>query len=307
MVLALCLLLLPRGASSQPRDAAETAAAARAFRAGQKAQLLGRYEEAAEKYELADELIPTTEALRSALRARLAAGNLTMAAAHAQSLLRRCEARSCRAYPVSVLKDLRRKLTRVSLACLKPCRVAVNGRPLLGKVSKRHRFYVRPGRSEVVAIFESSSVVLAVTGVAGQRVSVAADAPPVETPPVATEARPVEPPPPQVVLPNVVPKAPPPAAELAAASPATIEVVKQESGLSPVVPLVGYGIAVGLGVAAGWSISDARSAHDAYSAAPTEAGWDDGRSKDLRSNVLLYSAIGTVAISSLVAALWTNW
>ena len=64
----------------------DVAGAAGAFSRAQRAELAGDHARAAEFYELADSMAPTPEALRSALRTRLAAGQRAIAAARAESL-----------------------------------------------------------------------------------------------------------------------------------------------------------------------------------------------------------------------------
>src|ERR1700748_2721708 len=65
----------------------DVSGAANAFSRAQKAELSGDFASAAELYELADGLAPAPEALRSALRSRKSAGELDLAAVHAEELL----------------------------------------------------------------------------------------------------------------------------------------------------------------------------------------------------------------------------
>lgn len=296
LTVACCLVLVPTAAEARESDPATVSAAARAFRAGQKAQLLGRYREAAEKYELADELMPTPEALRSALRMRMAAGDLVVAAAQADNLRSRCETPECRAYPTRILQELKPQLAQVSLECGPPCTVAIDGRPMLSDPAESHRFYLPPGPTRVDAIFPSGTVPLAVTATAGRRLELVAEPAVV----LAAESRP----PPPALPPPVPPRG---------LSGSTVlfeeasEAPGDERGLHPAVSLALFGVAAGLGAATVWSWSDTVSARDDYRAMPTAAGFEDGESRDLRTNALMYSAIGTAAVATLVAAIWTDW
>ena len=76
-------------ALSSTASAQNVTGAANAYARAQKAELSGDFDTAAELYELADSLAPAPQALRSALKARKAAGQLRSAALHAEELLTR--------------------------------------------------------------------------------------------------------------------------------------------------------------------------------------------------------------------------
>src|SRR5687767_15123929 len=102
-------------------------AAEEAFARAQKLSLEGKPGEAADLYELADQLSPSAAALRNATRARYAAGHLAMAATDAAELLRRYpdDAKS-RSVAEMILSELGPSLARVDVTCEATCDVLLD-------------------------------------------------------------------------------------------------------------------------------------------------------------------------------------
>jgi len=77
-------------------------------------------------------------------------------------------------------------------------------------------------------------------------------------------------------------------------------------GLSPWFFVGGAIATAGLGAATIWSGLDVLSAHDEYKKNPTSEAYNDGRSKELRTNVLI-GATSVVGAATAVIAIFTDW
>ena len=275
------------------RDAcADVAAAARAFSDGQAAQLEGDYDRAAQSFELAFSITPSKEALRSAVRARQHVKQLARAATLAELLLAQYAADPASArLAQDVIAEAKPKLGRMAITCSASCTVAVGGRAISVKAAELHVVYVTPGTQALELTFEGGQAVTRelVVG-AGDDVKVPIERPAVEAPPTAPAGPP-----------ETAPEPPHPVT-----SP-TPEVAREPHGLSPLVAISGAVVTVGLAATGVWSGLDTNHAHDAYVADPTPRGWSDGRSKQLRTNVLFAGAAATGIATALVAVFWTRW
>ncbi len=77
--------------------------------------------------------------------------------------------------------------------------------------------------------------------------------------------------------------------------------------LPPVVSLVGAGLTVASAAVLTWSGVDTLSARDAYVTAPTEAGYRDGVSREVRTNALV-GVTAALGVATLVTAVFfTDW
>jgi hypothetical protein len=132
---------------------ADVSAAARAFSDGQAAQLEGNHERAAQSFELAFNIAPSKEALRSAVRARQLAGQLPRAATLAHLLLTQYpdDAVSTK-LAADVLAEAKPRLARVAVTCAPACSLAVGGRAISLTTSASHVVFTNPGK----AMFEAS-------------------------------------------------------------------------------------------------------------------------------------------------------
>ena len=70
---------------------------------------------------------------------------------------------------------------------------------------------------------------------------------------------------------------------------------------------VGAGLTVGVAGALLWSGLDTLSARDAYAAAPTQAGYNDGTSRELRTNALIGVTAVLGVATAVGAAFFTEW
>jgi hypothetical protein len=265
----------------------DVSGAANAFSRAQKAELSGDFASAAELYELADGLAPAPEALRSALRSRKSAGELDLAAVHAEELLER--------YPNdpksgelanATLDEASKKLMRYEVACQPGvCTLLVDGGAAGADAKQKHVLYLAPGKHDVVASFgKNRTPSQSLDGKPGDRGALTFDAPPE-----------------------------PPASHLDSGDtgavggvPGVDQGVHGSSGLSPWFFVGGAVATVGLGAATIWSGLDVLSANDTYKKHPTQTGYNDGKDRELRTNVLI-GATAVAGAATGVIALFTNW
>lgn len=266
-----------------PAARADVAAAARAFSDGQAAQLDGNYERAAQSFELAYNIAPSREALRSAVRARQLNGQLPRAATLAQVLAARYADDPVSAkLAADVIAEGRLKLARITVTCSPACTLAVGGRAVSLNSAATHVVFATPGRQALEATFDgdrSTTRELAVR--AGDDIALPIDPP---AAPRAVAGKPA------AVRPAAIPAAAP-----------------REPGLPPAVAITGGALTLVLATLTVWSGLDTDKAHDAYLATPSDAGWDDGRSKQLRTNLLLGGTAVAGVGTAMVAVFWTRW
>jgi F0F1-type ATP synthase membrane subunit c/vacuolar-type H+-ATPase subunit K len=283
-LLSASIAICPLGSTAR----ADVSTAARAFADGQSAQLEGDYDHAAQSFELAFSNAPSKEALRSAVRARKLAGQLARAATLAEVLLVQYGSDTTSAKLAGeVIAEARLKLGRVTVTCSAKCSLAVDARAVSMPPAETLVLYLQAGHHTIEATFEdgrsAARELAAVTG--------ANDELELEPPRQAAGPAPVQ------------PEAKPPAAQAEHAGLRG----PPPSGLRPFVPLTGGAIAVGLAGVGIWSGFDTNKAHDAYLQNPTHDAFTQGRSKQLRTNILLGSAIAVGLTSAVVAIWWTRW
>ncbi|HEY6562842.1 MAG TPA: hypothetical protein VI072_36510 [Polyangiaceae bacterium] len=290
-----CLLALSVAAAvsttAVPALADDLAGAANAFSKGQKAELTGNYPAAAELFELADSLAPSPEAVRSALRARVAAGHLGTAAVHAEALLERDpENERSKNLAQTTLDEARRTLVRLAVTCRpRGCAMEVDGAVGASDARERHTFYVAPGEHELVGVFNATrSPAQKVQGAAGEALSLSFVAPAESSTKAAQR----------------------PASFTSGgdlALDATGDAKPSESGgLSPWFFATSAVITAGLGGAAIWSGIDVARAHSAYEEYESREAYEAGVSKERRTNILIGGAAASAAIT-LGLALFTDW
>jgi hypothetical protein len=259
---------------------ADVSAAARAFSDGQAAQLEGNYDRAAQSFELAYNIAPSREALRSAVRARQLNSQLPRAATLAQVLATRYgdDAASAK-LAADVLAEAKQKLARIVVTCAPQCTLAVGGRAVSLTAAATQIVFATPGHQSLEATFEGDQAVTReITVRAGDDLTL-----------------PIEQPPPRIVIRHTPPAAPAPAPP------------HRDHGLSPAVAITGGAVTLVLGSLTVWSGLDTQKAHEAYVAAPSDAGWNEGRSKQLRTNVLLAGTGAAGLTTGLIAIFWTRW
>ncbi len=254
-------------------SAGDLAAAGRAYKSGQSAQMAGDDAKAAEMFELANSLMPSATALRSAARARYSAGDLATAGGHAEGLIAMYPGdESSHELASKMLQKIRPQFLRVALSCDVSCAVLADDRVVSLEASLEHVFYLPSGSHEIVAeTEEGGSANKPVAGEAGEnvRLSLSPKAPekPVEAEPEAASVR---------------------------FSPAT-GIAEHRTPI-----LIGGVVLTGLAASASlWSLWDTQQAKDDYVDSPSRAGFDDGSSRQFRSNILM-GTTGLFAVATIV-------
>ena len=272
----LVVLLAPRLARADGESDADRKAAAKLFAEGHKAYVSGDYRHAAESFEAAYRRAPRLPPLWNAARAWQKGGELVHAANLYASYLRKAPPSAPdRNSATSSLRDLETKLGRLEIHAAELTDLKLDGAAidLEDQEPSSLTVYVSPGSHVVEGQHGGKPVQQTASAVAGSSTSVVLLAPKeVVAPP---------PPPP-----------PPPA---------------KRSGWSPVVVAVGGGVtAVALGFTI-WSGLDTLSQRNAFDLAPTQANFDEGKSRELRTNVLIAVTAGVGLLTGLAAIFFVDW
>lgn len=285
VLLGLSLSLVGREALAD-----DVAGAANAFSKAQKAELSGDPATAAELFELADSLAPSPEALRSAIRARKAAGQLGSAALDAEALRDRYpnDARS-KELAEATLALAKQSLVRYEITCRPSnCGLMVDGGAATPEPRERHVLYLEPGKHEVIGTFgKSRTAPQTAEGAAGAQGSLAFDAPKVE--------------PRRSALPDDTGGTGTEGGLAVGADSG----VKPGRGLPPWVFVTGAVVTVGLGAVTVWSGLDVLKAHDKYDGKDREV-YDEGVEKERRTNILI-GATAVAGVATGVIAVFTQW
>jgi hypothetical protein len=269
--------------------AQDMAAAANAYSTGQKAEMSGDHEAAADMYELADSLAPTPEAVRSALRARKNAGQLGPAAVHAETLITRYpDDKRSRDIAEAILAEAKKKLARYAVRCQpSACNVVVDGAAATTTAKVEHVVYLSEGEHSVVASFgKLDTEAQTVAGEVGSDSSLTFDAPP-EPPPA--EEQPAE-----------------TSTSVGSGASADAGVNDSGRGLPVALFISGAAVTVGLGAVTVWSGFDTLKARDEYKDSGTKSDWDSGKSREKRTNILIGATAGAAVITGVLGIL-TDW
>ncbi|MEO8877649.1 MAG: hypothetical protein ABI461_18800 [Polyangiaceae bacterium] len=281
----------PNDSGNAPPSAERIRSAAAEYDAGRRAFMENKYEEAAIHFENAFHDAPRAEALRNAIRARKDAKQFARAATLA-ALAERAYADDANTMVVvhDTLSDAAPKLERISLDCSPKCGVASDGRVLSLDDVSHFVFFLDPGEHDVVVSWEGDRTKqVKVAAKAGGRLEWKLDAPlaaPVAPPPVA-----VQPPP-----------------------PVKEQLQAKSKPFGPVIFFIGAGLTV---VGAGATVLSGIDTQNNPGAAAVQkdcAGqgescpeYQEGRSKQLRTNILLGSTIGVGVLTGVVGVFFTQW
>jgi hypothetical protein len=282
---SLLVLVLALGA---PALADDNAAAANAYSRAQKALLANDYDQAAELFELADSLSPTPQALRSAASARKAAGQLATAAARAEELRTRYpDDADSQKLAKDILDEAKQKLSRHEVTCTPDaCQLLVDGSVFTAAAKEQHFVYLKPGDHELTAVFGTRRATpQTVKSVAGASGTLTFEAPAEESAKSPTTAE---------------------GGEVSSTADVTTDTGTKTDGLSPWIFGSAVGVTVALGGVAVWSGLDTLSARDQYNKRRTQEGYEDGQSKERRTNIL-FAATGVAAAASVTLAFFTDF
>ncbi len=265
--------------SARAQDTAARHAAARAYQAGQQAQLRGDTEEAARLFELAYRSAPAPAALRSAIRMHEASGAHARAATLALRAVTEYPAdRETRELAQEVIDRHAPTLGRLRVRCDRPCALAVDGHFVGLEASTRFEIYVSAGEHTVEAAWEGYPN-------ATQRLEAGAG----EILPLSF-TRPAA-----AALPDETPDEPAPIDDHDPALTGTAD-----EGGDAMRPLffASLGVAGALAAVSVWSITDTLDARDAYEAAPTREGLNSGEKKERR----MWGFVGGTVAAGVAAA-----
>jgi len=299
VLIALLAAAVPAFAGPQkPPDAARVRTAAEQFDAGVAAYKSRDFEGAASRFEAADAAVPSPNALRQAIRARVEAGQGSRAATLAALALARYASDAATAKLArETIEKFEPVLHKVSVSCASPCVLAVGTRSVPGEAATRWTVYLDPGKASLSASFFGGAASMAreLVAKAGgavdlrfepeEKKSAPAPAPPPLAAPEKSEKPPEEPPPEE-------PKA---------------------KGISPAFFGVGLAATVGLGATTAWSGVDTQTnpGPDAVKKACAGQGsscpeYQEGLAKQRRTNILIGATAGAAAVT-VVFAIFTRW
>ncbi len=268
--------------------------AAAAYDQGTRAFAARDFNAAAEFFETANRSVPSAQAVIQAIRAHRgaeAAAHDARAATLALELLSTYPSDTrVTGYAYRVIDDLSARLARVQVRC-QGCDLSVD------EQSAPHNAYFPPGTHAVVASWGTRVVRREVTLSPGQTLPLEFE------PPLTPLVAPVE-------TPRATPVSAPPVAEpapsLTPAPTQEVDAPPRPRGLSPSVFAVSLVITAGVGGALAWSAIDTLRGRDEYVQDPTQARLDDGRGRELRTNILV-GATAAMALTTIFVAGFTRW
>jgi hypothetical protein len=285
------------GGAPAPPGADQIQFAAQEHDLGYRAYVAKHYEEAAVHFENAFFAAPNPAELRSAIRARRDGGELARAATLAAIGQRRFPADTQTArLAQDTIAEARLRVFEVQIASRSECNVAVDDRVVAAEKAKALRFFVAPGKHELVVTWaDGRSARVAIDATAGGSQSLQLDPPAPPAPPPAA-APPAAPAP--------APRQAPPQAHAAPGA----------KPLAPVVFFVGAGLtAVGVGLTI-WSGLDAES-HPGRDAVRTQcaglgescSAYQDGVAAQRRTNIILGATAGVAGATAVIGVFFTRW
>jgi hypothetical protein len=294
--LLLCSVVVPAGAqsaSSEPTPE-QVRLAAEAFDLGRQSYKDGRYTEAAEQFERADSSAPSATALELAIRSRDKAGDLDRAgtlASLALSLYPNDE--NIAKVAPDVITRAGADLYELSVTCTEPCEITDGTKVVHGNAASLRTLFLSAGTHNLRASFGPGRIeAKTVEATAGTSGSVEF-APPVKDQPEPEEK---------------------PAAAAAPPQAPDEGEQKKSKGLPPIVFWVGAGATAVAGGVSIWSGIDTVNNPGADRVkAECAAGdekcklYQDGRSKQARTNILL-GVTGVLGVATaVVAAVAIDW
>jgi hypothetical protein len=291
-------------------DAAHLRAASEQFDAGVNAFKHKDYEGAATHFEAADVAVPSPKALRQAMRARAEAGQGAQAATLAeQALARYPNDESTAKLAHETLEKLEPLLQKMRVKCASPCVLTVGTRPVPGEANVAWVVYVDPGSGSLHATFPRAGGDAGVSKDFDARAAGEASvtlAPKKKPPPPARAEAPPAPP-------AMPPAAEPSKAELPPEDPKPEPKAEPSKGISPAFFGVGLAATVGLGATMIWSGIDTKNNPGAAAVMAQCAGkgpscplYQEGLSKQTRTNALIGASAGAAAVTVLLAV-FTRW
>jgi hypothetical protein len=289
-----CSIVILLGVVGGPARVAaqDVTAAAKAFSAGQQAELAREWGRAAEFYELADRISPSPQALRSAAKNHLAAGDQAAAATQAEELLRRyADDSASTSLGTGILQQTAPHLSRWDVSCTPACTLAVDSAAVFTEPRVTHIVYVDPGDHRLEAFFPGNrSTTTTISSAEGMKKEISFEPPAHQAPSKG-------------------------AAEIGGDATAGADQGRApgadegttRGGLPPAITLVGLGLTGVLGAITLWSGLDTMDARDAYERQPSQSGYDDGIDRQRRTNILIGATSVAGAATLGIALFATRW
>ncbi len=274
-----------------------------AFDQGKRAYKDREWVAAAEHFETADRYAPASVTLELAIRARSKAKQLDRAATLAALALDRHPTDKKLAELASpVLQRAEKALHRVRVDCQPACDIVVGTKLVHGGSAERRTVFVRLGKHEIRAGWSGGrSVSESIEAKKGGKSDLSFEAPPEEAKaPVTPGADPGSSKP-------AGPKSPEPGPDPGPTS-------QSGSGLPPAVFFIGAGLTVAAGAATVWSGLDTQNNPGVDRVREECAGqgtdcdlYQDGLSRQRRTNVLIGVTAGLGVVSGVIGAFFTDW
>ena len=302
-VLAL-VLSAPLGAYAQEAAAeptpAQVRAAAEAFDRGREAYKAEEYVEAAEQFEKADSSAPSSAAIELAIRARDKAGEIDRAATLlALALKRHPGDQNLTKLGSDLDRRVRADLFQLNATCDTPCDLTVGGKIVHGPPDTQRTLFVLPGALTVLAGWSDNrseaKQIQAEKGGSGELAFV--------TPPTPGG---------QNMAKEPTDSAPPPVADPDATKDEGA--LKKTSGWPPTIFFVGAGLTAVAGGITVWSGIDTvnnpgadKVKDECGTQGESCALYQEGLSKQRRTNILIGVTAGLGVATLLVGVLATDW
>ncbi len=297
--LALAVSLACASAAYAGPDPSKLRAAADSFEAGAKSYKDGKHEEAAAHFEAADAAVPSSKALRFAIRARAEAGQASRAATLAALALDRYpEDAETKKLATETIEKLGSGLHRAEVSCASPCLLAAGTRIVHGEATTRWVVYLDPGSQSLGASFgkvaaPEQSIDATAGGSSEVRFAPKKKKADPEPPPAGGGGMPVG-----TDTPDDQPEGPP---------------KDDDWRIHPAPFVVGIIATAGLGGTTIWSGIDTMNNPGADAVREECRGqgedcelYQEGQSKELRTNALIGATAGVAAVT-LVLAIVTDW
>ena len=277
--------------ADEPPSADRLKSAAEEYDRGRRAFLADDFDGAAVHFENAYRDAPRAETLRLAIRARRTGKQVARAAILAAVAQQRYPDDAPTAQLAKeTLAEAAPQLNEYVIDCNADCAVAADGRVVSQSDAPKHRIFLEPGSHELGVSFKQGDVARHVDAKRGGKDALAFEAPPAPVaPPVVVAPLPPSPP--------VVPETPP-----------------STKPLGPALFFVAAGVTLALGAGTLLSGIDAKNNPGVDAVRKACAGKDtscpeyqDGKSKETRTNVLLGVTIGAAAITGVIGIFFTAW
>jgi len=294
-IAALAFGMLARAPAAHADEPAPSAdrlkSAAEEYDRGRRAFLADDFDGAAVHFENAYRDAPRAETLRLAIRARRKGKQPARAAILAAVAQQRYPDDATTAQLAKeTLAEATPQVNEYVVDCNADCAIAADGRVVSQFDAQKHRIFLDPGAHELGVSFKQGGVSKHVDAKRGGKDTLSFEAPPapVTPPPVTTTTPPVAP----------APEQPAPSTK----------------PFGPAVFFVATGITVALGAGTILSGIDTKNSPGADAVRRDCAGqgtscpeYQDGKSKETRTNVLLGVTIGAAAITGVIGLFFTAW